>query len=73
MPNITLQDRLDFGYITIDEYRALNGNQSKSSFYKDLKDGKLLIEKRGRKSIIRGPVAKRNLAGEAFPTTREGT
>jgi len=61
---VSLQDRLDFGYLTIDEYRALNGNQSKSSFYKDLKDGKISIEKRGRKSLIPGSVAKRSLAGE---------
>jgi hypothetical protein len=72
MSNITLQDRLDYGYITIDEFRALNGNQSKSSFYKGLKAGKLLIERRGRKSLVPGPVAKCNLAGKAIPTTREG-
>jgi hypothetical protein len=64
MPNVTsisLQDRLEHGFLTIDEYRSLNGNQSKSSFYKDLKAGKISIKKLGRKSIIPGPVAKRGL------------
>jgi len=60
--SISLQDRLEHGFITIDEYRALNGNQSKSSFYKDLKARKISIEKRGQKSLIPGPVAKRGLS-----------
>jgi hypothetical protein len=68
MTTITLQDRLDNGLITIDEFRALNGNQSKSAFYADVKTGKISIVKRGRKSLVPGPVAKRSLAERA----REG-
>jgi hypothetical protein len=68
MSNVTLQDRLDYGYITIDEFRALNGNQSKSAFYADVKSGQISIVKRGRKSLVPGHVAKRSLAERA----REG-
>jgi hypothetical protein len=39
-------------------------NRSKTGFYQDLKAGLVKIEKIGRKSIVRGPVAKKYIAGE---------
>jgi hypothetical protein len=62
-PIVTIQDRLEAGNLTIDEVCALK-QQSRTGFYADLKAGLVKIEKRGRKSIVRGPVAKRYIAGE---------
>jgi hypothetical protein len=62
-PSVTLQDRLEHGNLTIDEVLALK-NRSKTGFYADLKAGLVKLEKIGRKSIVRGPIAKRYIAGE---------
>ena len=62
-PLITIQDRLEVGNFTIGEVCALKP-RSRTGFYADLKAGLVKIEKIGRKSIVRGPVAKRYIAGE---------
>jgi hypothetical protein len=62
-PTITIHDRLEVGYFTIDEVCALK-NRSRTGFYQDLKDGLVKIKKDGRKSKVHGPVAKRYIAGE---------
>jgi hypothetical protein len=63
-PIITTQDRFEHGNFTIDEVRALK-SRSRTGFYQDLKAGLVKIEKIGRKSIVRGPVARRYIAGES--------
>jgi hypothetical protein len=62
-PTITIHDRLEAGNLTIDEVCALKP-RSRTGFYADLKAGLVSIEKIGSKSIVRGPVAKRYIAGE---------
>jgi hypothetical protein len=62
-PLITLEDRLTSGNLTVDEVRALK-NRSRTGFYEDVKAGRVKIEKIGRKSIVRGPIAKLYIAGE---------
>ena len=62
--SVTIQDRLDNGNLTVDEICALR-NCSRTQFYRDLKAGLVAIEKIGRKSIVREPVAKRYIAFEA--------
>ena len=62
-PLITLEDRLTSGNLTVDEVRALK-NRSRTGFYEDVKAGRVKIEKIGRKSIVRGPIATRYIAGE---------
>ena len=66
-PLITIQDRLEVGNFTIGEVCALKP-RSRTGFYADLKAGLVKIEKIGRKSIVRGPVAKRYIAGEPIET-----
>jgi len=61
--SLTLEERLQFGNLTINEVCALK-NRSHSGFYEDLKKGLVAIEKIGdRKSIVRGPVARRYIEG----------
>jgi hypothetical protein len=62
-PIVTIQDRLEAGNLTVDEVRGLK-SRSRTGFYEDLKAGLVRIDKIGRKSIVRGPVAKRYIAGE---------
>ena len=51
------------GNLPINEVCALK-NRSHSGFYEDLKKGLVAIEKIGdRKSIVRGPVARRYIEG----------
>jgi hypothetical protein len=69
MPNTTIQkqpifpleDRFNFGNFTIPEVRALK-NRSHSGFYDDVKAGLVEIDKIGRKSIVRGPVARKYIS-----------
>jgi hypothetical protein len=60
---ITIEARFQHGNFTIDEVLALK-LRSRTGFYEDLKAGLVRIDKIGRKSIVRGPVAKRYIAGE---------
>jgi hypothetical protein len=62
-PIVTIQDRLEAGNLTVDEVCALKP-RSRTGFYEDLKAGLVRIDKIGRKSIVRGPIAKRYIAGE---------
>ena len=61
-PAISLADRLAHGNLTIQETRLLK-NRSHSGFYDDVKRGLVAIEKNGRKSIVRGPIAKAYIEG----------
>jgi hypothetical protein len=61
--SVSLEDRLKFGSLTIGEICALRP-VSRSGFYKDLHRGLVAIEKKGRKSTVRGPIAQKYLAGE---------
>jgi hypothetical protein len=60
---ITIQDRLEVGYLTVDEVCALK-KRSRSGFYADVKAGLVEIKKQGRKSVIRGPIARRYINSE---------
>jgi len=62
-PHISIQDRLEHGNLNIDEVCALK-QRCKTGFYADVKAGLVAIEKVGRRSIVRGPVAKQYIAGE---------
>jgi hypothetical protein len=62
-PRISLQERLEFGNLSIDEVCALK-RRSRSSFYADVKAGLVVIKKQGRLSVVPGPIAKRYIAGE---------
>jgi hypothetical protein len=62
-PGVTLADRLEHGYVTIDELRALKVC-GKTQIYEDIKNGALEVEKHGRSSRIRGPVAKAYTPGQ---------
>jgi hypothetical protein len=60
---LTLADRLEFGNLTVNEVCALK-NRSRSGFYEDVRKGLVSIEKVGdRKSVVRGPVARRYIEG----------
>jgi hypothetical protein len=58
----SLAERLEHGNLTIGEVCDLKP-RCHSGFYEDLKKGLVKIEKIGRKSIIRGPVAKAYISG----------
>ncbi len=59
---VSLADRLDYGFITIDEICGLK-NCGKTQVYADIKAGALEVEKHGRSTRIRGPVAKAYIPG----------
>jgi hypothetical protein len=61
-PEISLVDRLAHGNLTIKETRRLK-NRSHAGFYEDVKRGLVEIEKIGRKSIVRGPIARAYIEG----------
>ncbi len=61
---VTLQDRLEYGNLTIDEVCAL-ASRSKTAFYADAKAGLVKIHKMGRRSVIPGPAVKAYLAAVA--------
>jgi hypothetical protein len=61
-PPVSLADRLAHGNLTVEETRLLK-NRSHSGFYEDVKQGRVAIEKHGRKSTIRGPIAKAYIEG----------
>jgi hypothetical protein len=58
----SLADRLDHGVLTVKETREL-AHVSHTKFYEDAKNGLVTIEKRGRSSFIRGPIAAAYIAG----------
>ena len=61
-PEISLGDRLEHGNLTVRETRRLK-NRSHSGFYEDVKAGLVVIEKNGRKSVVRGPIARAYIEG----------
>jgi hypothetical protein len=61
--SLSLEDPLEHGNLTVDEVRELK-NRSRTGFYEDLRAGLVKLEKIGRKSIVRGPIARRYIAGE---------
>jgi hypothetical protein len=65
-PVVSIRDRLEFGFVTIDELCAL-AHRSRTGFYADAKAGLVEISKVGKSSRIRGPAAQayiNRLAGE---------
>jgi len=52
MSEITIQDRLECGNLTVDEVCLLK-NRSRAAFYNDVKAGLVEIQKQGRKTIVR--------------------
>lgn len=71
MSNVSLEDRLKFGSLTIKEICELRG-VSRSTFYNDLNRGLVAIKKAGSKALVPGPIAARYLAGEPIkPLTEE--
>jgi hypothetical protein len=63
---LTIHDRLESGNLTVDEVCWLR-NCSRVQFYRDRRAGLVAIEKIGRRSVVRGPVAKRYIAFETAP------
>jgi hypothetical protein len=51
--------------LTVEETRRLK-NRSHSGFYEDVKRGLVAIEKNGRKSIVRGPIARAYIEGRSI-------
>ena len=58
----SLFDRFEHGNFAVSEVRQL-AKVSKTKFYDDVKAGPVFVEKRGAKSIIRGPVARAYIQG----------
>jgi hypothetical protein len=59
----SLEDRLRYGNLEINEICELKPC-SRSRFYQDVKAGLVEINKLGRKSLVRGPVAAAYIAGQ---------
>jgi hypothetical protein len=60
----SLAERLEHGNLVVNEVCKLKP-RCRSGFYEDVKKGIVKIEKVGRKSIIRGPVAKAYISRRA--------
>jgi hypothetical protein len=60
---LTLEERFAHGNFTVDEVCELK-HRSHSGFYSDRKAGLVEIQKVGRKTIVRGPIARKYIAGE---------
>lgn len=60
---VTLADRIEHGVLTVQELCALK-LVGHSKVYKDIADGNLPIEKHGRSTRIRGPIAQRYVPGQ---------
>ena len=58
----SLAERLEHGNLRVKEVCDLKP-RCRSGFYEDVKKGLVKIEKSGRSSIIRGPVAKAYISG----------
>ncbi len=57
IPSVTLEARLEHGYVTIKELCALK-ICGVTQVYADIKAGALEVEKHGRSTRVSGPVAK---------------
>jgi len=62
----TLEERFEHGNFTPKEVCQLK-NRSHTGFYDDVKRGLVSIEKIGRKTIIRGSIARRYINGDGRP------
>lgn len=60
--SLSLSDRLEHGALTVAEICFLRPC-SRSKFYSDVRDGRVPIVKRGRRTVVLGPAARRYLAG----------
>lgn len=60
---ISLAERLDSGFLTIEELCALKAC-GRTQVYADIKAGALTVEKFGRSTRIAGPVAKAYRPGQ---------
>jgi hypothetical protein len=67
--HFTLEDRFKSGNFTVKEICNLKP-VSNSRFYEDLKCGRVIIQKHGRRSLVPGPIAKKYIQGE--PKIRDG-
>lgn len=56
-PNVTLEARLEHGYVTVKELCALK-LCGVTQVYADIKAGALKVEKHGRSTRIAGPIAR---------------
>lgn len=56
-PNVTLADRLEHGFVTVEELCALKAC-GRTQVYEDIKAGALPVAKHGRSTRIAGPDAK---------------
>jgi hypothetical protein len=59
---VTLADRLEYGFITIDELCQLK-QCGRTMVYADIKAGALEIEKHGKSTRVAGPKAKAYVPG----------
>jgi hypothetical protein len=66
--SFTLDERFQYGSFTVAELRELK-NRSNTGFYEDVKSGLVLIEKRGRKTIIHGPIARKYLLSQPIDSS----
>lgn len=67
MTAIGLKERLECGgNLTVAEVRAL-ANVGQTKFYEDVSAGRVLIEKRGGRTIVRAEIAKLYIAGLPMP------
>jgi hypothetical protein len=57
IPTVTLEARLEHGYVTIKELCALK-LCGLTQVYADIKAGALEVEKHGRSTRVRGPIAR---------------
>ncbi len=64
-PLVSFADRLEHGVITIDELCALK-RCGRTQVYEDIRAGALEVEKHGRSTRIRGPVAKSYVPGRRY-------
>lgn len=63
---LPIEVRLKFGRLSVEEVRALK-NISRTSFYEDVKAGRVILEKDGRSSSVLGPIAELYVAGQPMP------
>lgn len=61
-PSVTLEALLEHGYVTIKELCALK-LCGMTQVYADIKAGALEVEKHGRSTRVRGPVAREYVPG----------
>ncbi|MCW2284943.1 hypothetical protein M2323_002930 [Rhodoblastus acidophilus] len=67
---IPVEVRLKVGRLSVDEVRALK-DVGRTTFYEDVKAGRVILEKDGRRSSVRGPIAALYIAGLPMPSTTE--